>query len=72
MRARSYVEEDGGGRVEDVRGEAPEQPRAAHQRHGLADEITQAAARPPASAPPLPLDVQFLSMNKYASLFLFV
>ena len=29
------VEEDGGGGVQDVRGEAPDEPRPAHQRHGL-------------------------------------
>jgi hypothetical protein len=29
------VEEDCGGGVQDVRGEAPDQPRPAHQRHGL-------------------------------------
>lgn len=29
------VEEDGGGGVKDVRGEAPDEPRPAHQRHGL-------------------------------------
>lgn len=35
----SDMEEDGGGGVEDVRGEAPHQPRAAHQRHGLSSEL---------------------------------
>jgi hypothetical protein len=39
------VEEDGGGGVQDVRGEAPDQPRPAHQRHGLSAD--------PAGAPSL-------------------